>query len=91
MGIEALLVVFLGVIFFILIVIQISNLMLCYFLNSRVNNETSTIEYYFNKLNPTSTKGKETNKQNYYSEILGVNIHDGYINSVALWTFAVIA
>ena len=29
-----------------------------------------------NKLNSTSTKKKETNKQNYYIEILGVNIHD---------------
>ena len=35
-------------------------------------------------------KNKNRNKQNYYSETLGVNIHDGYINGVALWTFAVI-
>ena len=76
------------------------HLLLCYYYIPRINYETSTIEYYLTsyiqqvqkkqtKQNKTK-QNKNRNRQNYYSEILGVNIHDGYINGVALWTFAVI-
>ena len=66
--------------------------LICYYLYSRVNDETSSIEHYLTSwIQQVQKKKKQTNKQNYYIEILGVNIHDEYVNSAALWTFSVTA